>query len=119
LGGSSVNTTIPEDTTITSIKTKIFNSNMTSPTNISDSSSVIYIITRYNYINNLTPQQAQIQLQQSLAEREQPIPNMFNNPALAGIRTSLPSYQPDRYYFTGYGDQTPLPMIPEEDTDSD
>ena len=44
LGGSAISYVVEDNMTISSIRTKIYNSNMKSPSNLSSSSSVIYII---------------------------------------------------------------------------
>ena len=76
---------------------------------------MIYLITRYNYLKDLTPEQAQFQIEQTMAQQNAGIANAYNNPALNSIRTSLPSYKPDKYYFTGRGSQE----VVQEDDDSD
>ena len=61
-------------------------------------------------------------MENTILQEQAPVLDMFNNPALAGIRTSAPPFNPGKYYYTGFGDQTPitsLDMIPEEDEDSD
>lgn len=60
LGGSSILFTVPEDATVFSIRTAIYTSNLKPPKTIDENSSVIYIITKNNFINNLTPEQGVI-----------------------------------------------------------
>tara|TARA_R110001606_G_scaffold136195_3_gene273599 strand:+ start:2333 stop:6994 length:4662 start_codon:yes stop_codon:yes gene_type:complete len=115
LGGSAVSFLIEADTRLTSIRTKIYTSNLQTPSNLSPYSSVIYLITRYNYLKDLTPEQAQFQIEQTMAQQNAGIANAYNNPALNSIRTSLPSYKPDKYYFTGRGSQE----VVQDDEDSD
>ena len=124
LGGSAISFLIDEDTTITHIETKIFDSNLKTPTNLSPSSSVIYLITRYNYAKPITnPQEIQLQAEKYIQESTAPIINDFYSQPTANIRTSLPAIIPpsNSPYFTGFGQM--LPPIPEgvdlDDSDSD
>jgi hypothetical protein len=100
LGGSAVSYLIEEDTTITSITTKIYTSQLQTPSNLSPYSSIIYLITRYDYLKNLTPQQGEMQLQQTITNMNRPMVP-FYSPPLALARTAPPVY-PNRYYYTGY-----------------
>ena len=113
LGGSAVSYLIEENTTITSIKTKIYTSQLQTPANLSPYSSIIYLITRYDYLKNLTPQQGELQLQQTIANMNRPMINAFNSPPLAMARTA-PPVNPDRYYYTGYPTNQ-METIEEED----
>tara|TARA_R110002153_G_scaffold161463_1_gene313889 strand:+ start:2724 stop:7433 length:4710 start_codon:yes stop_codon:yes gene_type:complete len=115
LGGSAVSYLIEADTTITSIRTKIYTSNLQTPTNLSPYSSIIYLITRYDYLKNLTPQQGELQLQQTIANMNRPMINAFNSPPLAMARTA-PPVNPDRYYYTGYPTNQ-METIEEEEED--
>ena len=76
-------------------------------------SSIIYLITRYDYLKNLTPQQGELQLQQTIANMNRPMINAFNSPPLAMARTA-PPVNPDRYYYTGYPTNQ-METIEEED----
>ncbi len=113
LGGSAVSYLIEEDTTITSIRTKIYTSNLQTPTNLSPYSSIIYLITRYNYLKNLTPQQGELQLKQTIANMNRPM-QPFYSPPLALARTA-PPVDPNRYYYTGY----PATIQEEEEEEED
>ena len=113
LGGSAVSYLIEEDTTITSITTKIYTSQLQTPSNLSPYSSIIYLITRYNYLKNLTPQQGELQLQQTIANMNRPMVP-FYSPPLALARTAPPVY-PNRYYYTGY----PATIQEEEEEEED
>ena len=113
LGGSAVQYLIEEDVTITSIKTQIYTSQLQSPTNLSPYSSVIYLITRYNYLKNLTPQQGQLQLRNTIANMNRPM-QPFYSPPLALARTA-PPVDPNRYYYTGY----PATIQEEEEEEED
>ena len=117
LGGSAVSYLIEENTTITSIKTKIYTSQLQTPANLSPYSSIIYLITRYDYLKNLTPQQGELQLQQTIANMNRPMINAFNSPPLAMARTA-PPVNPDRYYYTGYPTNQ-METIEEQEDDDD
>ena len=111
-----------ENTTITHIETKIFDSNLKTPNNLSPSSSVIYLITRYNYAKPITDPVAQQQMAQDyIADQQAPILNEFYSEPTADIRTSFPAIIPNKNspYFTGFGEIVPpMPTI-EEESDSD
>ena len=113
LGGSAVQYLIEQDTTITSIRTKIYTSNLQTPTNLSPYSSIIYLITRYNYLKNLTPQQGELQLKQTIANMNRPM-MPFYSPPLALARTA-PPVNPNRYYYTGF----PATIQEEEEEEED
>lgn len=118
LGGSSISYTIEEDTTITSIRTKIYTSTLGTPASLSPYSSVIYLITRNNNpMANLNPQIAQQVVQQNTANNEynsQNLVGQFYNPATADIRTEPPVVIPKGYY----QDQG-IPPPPDTETDTD
>tara|TARA_R110002074_G_scaffold35678_8_gene97414 strand:- start:216 stop:5141 length:4926 start_codon:yes stop_codon:yes gene_type:complete len=121
LGGSAISYLIDENTTITHIETKIYDSNLKRPTNLSQSSSVIYLITRYNYAKPITDPLAQQEMaQQYIADQQAPMLNEFYSEPTADIRTSLPALIPNKNspYFTGFGEIVP-PMPTIDDTDSD
>ena len=116
LGGSAISYLIDENTTITHIETKIYNAQMKTPNNLSPSSSVIYLITRYNYSKNITdPKEQQYALNQMIADNQAPILNEFYSQPTANFRTALPAIVPpiNSPYFTGFGQM--LPPIPEEE----
>ena len=117
LGGSSISFLVSENTTITHIETKIYDSNLKSPTNLSPSSSVIYLITRYNYANPITNPLELQQIEQLLeADNDAPIVNEFYSQPTANIRTAPPAMLPpaNSNYYTGFGE-----IVPEADEDSD
>ena len=103
LGGSSINFMITENTTITSIRTKIMTSNLTKPQNISENSSIIYVITRYGVKNDLTPQQGVEVAEEMAAQANAPLANEFYSQPTADIRL-VPPIKPNKYYFTGFGE---------------
>ena len=98
LGGSSISYTMEEDCLITSIHTKIYNSSLETPANLSPYSSVIYVITRNNYIKDLTPPQEQ-EAAKMYIESQNPnnIPNTFQTQAPANYRTEPPVLIPPNY----------------------
>jgi hypothetical protein len=116
LGGSAVQYLIEEDTRITSIRTKIYTSNLQSPTNLSPYSSIIYLITRYNYIKDVPPEIGAQYAKQVIAQNQAGMANAYGSQPSANIRT-YPTVNPDSFYFNGYGPQ--LPPIPEDDGDYD
>ena len=59
LSQSSVEWTISEKMTLTSIRTKILKNNFEPATNLFGNSAVIYAITKQNFYNNLPAQQEQ------------------------------------------------------------
>lgn len=117
LGGSSITFTINEKRTIKSIRTKIFTQSMGTPDNLSKYSSVIYLVTKSNYINKLTPQQEQIALEQEQALRNAPILGEFYNPAEVMHRTEPPAYPPvmPQSYYQSEGSYYSSPEPAESD----
>ena len=116
LGGSAVQYLIEEDTRITSIRTKIYTSNLQTPTNLSPYSSIIYLITRYNYIKDVPPEIGAQYAKEVIAQNQAGMANAYGSQPSANIRT-YPTVNPDSFYFNGYGPQ--LPPIPEDDGDYD
>ena len=121
LGGSAISYVVEENSTIASIRTKIYNSNMRTPTNLSPSSSVIYIITRNNYLKNITdPQTQQNALNLMTADAQAPIMNEFYSQPTNNIRNMGAIIPPaNSPYFTGFGQMVPMPPIPEENSDDE
>ncbi len=98
LGGSSISYTMEENTTITSIRTKIYNSSLGTPANLSPFSAVIYVITRNNYIKDLSEPQEQEAAQMYLQSKNPLlIPNSFQTQAPANYRTEPPVFIPPNY----------------------
>ena len=110
LGGSAINYMITENTTISSIRTKIYTSQLRSPVNLSENSAVVYLITRYGVKNDLTPQEGEAFAQQFQAQANAPMINDFYSQPTADIRT-MPPINPNKNYFTGFGQ-----IEPEEDS---
>ena len=92
LSESSVTLTIDQDTTITSIRTKIYNNDFSIPGNLDDNSSVIYVIERNNYYPEPTQQQLEAASQEIIKENEPaPIePQVFEY--MAPLNYSAPLY---------------------------
>ena len=92
LSESSVTLTIDHDTTITSIRTKIYNNDFTIPTNLDKDSSIIYVIERNNYYPS--PLDNQLQAAEKEIEEQNPepqyTPQMFEY--LAPVEYEAPLY---------------------------
>ncbi len=106
LGGSAINYMITEDTTISSIRTKIYTSNLRSPVNLAENSAIIYLITRYGVKNDLTPQQGAMFAQQFQAQANAPMINDFYSQPTNMVRT-IPPINPNKFYYTGFGQIEP------------
>ena len=70
LSESSVTLTIDQDTTITSIRTKIYNNDFSVPNNLDDNSAVIYVIERANYYPTPTEPQLEAASEEIMKENE-------------------------------------------------
>ncbi len=112
LGGSAINYIITEDTTISSIRTKIYTSNLRSPVNLAENSAIIYLITRYGVNKDLTPQQGLEFAQQFQAQANAPLVNDFYSQPTNMVRT-IPPINPSKFYYSGFGE-----VEPPIDTDS-
>ena len=114
LGGSSISYTIDENKTIKSIKTKIYTSTLQTPQNLSKYSSVIYLITKQNYIKPL-PEEENIQAAEMYnANKLAQIRGLYYNPSTASHRTEPPAFGPPKGYYESSGSEAP-----ESDYDSD
>ena len=102
LGSSSITYTMEEDAVVTHIRTCLYTSRMKVPTQLSENSSVIYLITRNNYVKNLTPQQGEIADQIMAAGAVAPMVGDFYSPPTGFIR-SIPPLNIPPNYFTGFG----------------
>ena len=102
LGSSSITYTVEEDITITSIRTAIYNSSLQPANNLSRFSSVIYLVTKANFINNITdPKELQQVAQLTDLPYQMPPPNGFYNQAQAEYRTQPPILPPNFFQGTG------------------
>lgn len=114
LGGSSISYTIDENKTIKSIKTKIYTSTLQTPQNLSKYSSVIYLITKQNYIKPL-PEEENIQAAEMYnSNKLAQIRGLYYNPSTASHRTEPPAFGPPKGYYESSGSEAP-----ESDYDSD
>ena len=95
-----------EDAVVTHIRTCLYTSRMKVPTQLSENSSVIYIITRNNYMKNLTPQQGEQADQMMAAAAVAPMVGGFYSEPTAFVR-SVPPTNPPPNYFTGFGQMGP------------
>lgn len=115
LGASSITYTITENTTIKSIRTKIYTSTLGTPNSLSPYSSVIYLITRNKFAPNLTEPEIPYAIQQQQANSQAPVVGDFYNPPLADA--SFPQAIPPPNFYNPMG-SPPLPDT-DEDTDSE
>ena len=72
LSESAITYTIDQDCTITSITTKIYNNDFTSPQNLDENSAVIYVISRPNYYQ--APNQKELELGAKEILEQNPFP---------------------------------------------
>ena len=114
LGSSSITFTCEQDVTVTSIKTAIYDSNMKLATNLSKYSSVIYLVTRNQFLNPITDPKQMKTMQQMLIENATAQPELgFYRMPPSDYRTEMPPIVP-KGYDNPYGN-----LIEEEETDSD
>ena len=116
LGGSSITYTVNEKRTIKSIRTKTFTQSMGTPDNLSQFSSVIYLVTKAKFVNKLNPNELQIAQQIIQSDRQAPLIGDFYNPAQSSFRTEPPAIPPGISFYEPQGQ---LPPIDEDDEDSD
>ena len=97
LGSSAINFTVEEDITITSIRTAIMTSNLKPAENLSKYSSIIYLVTRNNFLNNI-PQQLLPNVEKLLEQARQPQPDMgyYKQPE-QNYRSEPPAILPPHY----------------------
>ncbi len=117
VGATSVEYTIDTPSTVTSISTAIYDSNLKVPTNISKFSSVIYLLTKNNYVKSIDPQL----LAQTLVNNQrfyQSQQLQYFQPPIAGLRTAPPVNIPQNYY-QGQWNGSTLNPLDEDDTDDD
>ena len=122
LGGSSITYTVEEDVTIQSIRTKIYTSSLSSPSQLSPYSSVIYLITKNNTPSTQTIAMPLAQVAAQIINQNS-IPNenmigQFYNPPLADIRFGQSNLQQDPEYYQGAG-ELPLPPTPTSTDEED
>ena len=89
---------------------------MRTPTNLSSSSSVIYMVTRYNYTKNIEdPLTQQNALNLILSDKTAPVLNQFYSEPTSSIRMP-PAINPplNSNYYTGFGQMVPIPEAEEE-----
>ena len=72
LSESAITYTIDHDTTITSIHTKIYNNDFSTPENLDPNSAVIYVITRNNYYPEMDPEDLQIATKDMISQNPTP-----------------------------------------------
>ena len=106
LGSSSITYTMEEDAVVTHIRNCLYTSRMKVPTQLSENSSGIYLMTRNNYMKNLTPQQGEQADQMMAAGAVAPMVGDFYTPPTA-FNESIPPIDPPPNYFTGFGQMGP------------
>ena len=111
-----------EDVTIQSIRTKIYTSSLSSPSQLSPYSSVIYLITKNNTTSTQTIAMPLAQVAAQIINQNS-IPNenmigQFYNPPLANIRFGQSNLQQAPEYYQGAG-ELPLPPTPPSTDDED
>ena len=117
VGATSVEYTIDRPTTITSITTAIYDSNLKKPTNISKYSSVIYLLIKNNYYKQLPPQLIQQGLQQQLKIfNPQTNPQQYFQVPYSNLRTEPPVNIPQNYNSYQWNNSLLDPLL-EEDED--
>lgn len=91
LGGSSITFTIDQKISIKSIKTEIYTARLGTPNNLDDYSSVIYLVTKAKYVNQITQPELVKQVADILeANQNQKIVGAFYNPSQASYRIGVP-----------------------------
>ena len=121
LGGSSITYTIDQKISLKSIKTEIYTARLGTPQNLNDYSSVIYLVTKAKYVNQIT----QPELIQQVAElvqqtAQQQMVGAFYNPAEASYRTGIPpelSQAQTKAYYESDGSYYPSDTDPEIEND--
>ena len=121
LGGSSISYTMEEDTTIHSIRTKIYTSQLGNPSQLSPYSSIIYLITRNNAPSTKSIQMplAQIAAQiieQNATQNDDMIGQYYNQP-LANIRFGSSNIPQPPEFYRGSGSPPPPQTPPSSDDD--
>ena len=113
LGSSSITFTVEQDVTVTSIRTAIYDSNMKLATNLSKYSSVIYLVTKNQFLNPITDPKDLKTMQQMLIENATTQQELgFYNAPQGYYRTNPPPIVPADY------DKSSGNLI-EDDTDED
>jgi len=122
LGGSSITFTIDQKVSIKSIKTEIYTARLGTPQNLNDFSSVIYLVTKAKYVNQITqPQLIQEVAQLVEQNAQQRMVGMFYNPAEASYRTGIPpelTPQQTKTYYESDGSYYPSDTETEDFIDS-
>ncbi len=81
LSESAITYTIDHDTTITSIHTKIYNNDFSSPKNLDPNSAVIYVITKNNYYPEMIQEDLETATQDMISQNPTPdLSPLFLNP---------------------------------------
>ena len=86
-----------------SIKTEIYTARLGTPQNLNNYSSVIYLVTKAKYVNQITQPELIQQVAQLIEQtQQQQMIGAFYNPAEASYRTGIPpelnKAQTEQYY---------------------
>ena len=113
LGSSSITFTVEQDVTVTSIRTAIYDSNMRLATNLSKYSSVIYLVTKNQFLNPISDPKDLKTMQQMLIENATAQQELgFYSAPQGYYRTNPPPIMPPNYN-KDFGN------LIEDDTDED
>lgn len=122
LGGSSITYTIDQKISLKSIKTEIYTSRLGTPGNLNDYSSVIYLVTKNKYVNQITQPQMVQEVAQILEQNAtQQMVGAFYNQPQASYRIGIPPDAPKNYYDSegSYYTDTTVTTDPFEDEFAD
>ena len=123
LGGSSITYTIDQKVSIKSIKTALYNSRLQDPNNINEYSSVIYLVTKAKYVNQITQPELQQQIAEILVQQKTaPMMGAFYNPSQASYRVGIPpnlTPKQQKEYYESEGSIYPSDETTTEWSDSD
>ena len=97
LSESAITYTIDQDCTISSITTKIYNNDFTSPQNLDENSAVIYVISRPNYYQSPNQKELELGAKEILEE------NPFTQYTVEEFEYTNPTYYQAPLF---YGDDT-------------
>ena len=122
LGGSSISFTIDQKVSLKSIKTEIYTARLGTPQNLNDYSSVIYLVTKAKYVNQITQPELIQQVAQLVEQNaQQRMVGSFYNPAEASYRTGIPpelTPQQTKEYYESDGSYYPSDTETEDFIDS-
>ena len=119
LGGSSITFTIDQKVSLKSIKTEIYTARLGTPNNLDDYSSVIYLVTKAKYVNQITQPELIKQVAEILeANTQARIQGAFYNPSQASYRVGVPpgmNKEETKLYYESEGSYYPTSDTETED----